>query len=128
MRLWFACINGSFGEGIARAVAGEPGTPQDESKASYAAAFTEAEHWLDWAEPGHILHRKAAALNLFHPAAKGQIAGRDYVIAGLTRVPDAPTSAPPGTVLDRDDEGLTIAVGDGVVRVVARPSTVPGNT
>jgi hypothetical protein len=34
-------------EGAARAIAGEPGEPQDESTASYATAFTAAELVLD---------------------------------------------------------------------------------
>ena len=58
-----ALIERAIEEGTARAVAGELGTPQDESRATYAAAFTEGEHWLDWAEPARVLQRKSAALN-----------------------------------------------------------------
>jgi methionyl-tRNA formyltransferase/ubiquinone/menaquinone biosynthesis C-methylase UbiE len=43
----------TFAAGLARAVAGEPGTPQDEAEATYAGAYTAAEHWLDWREPRH---------------------------------------------------------------------------
>ncbi len=108
-------------EGTARAVAGEPGTPQDESVATYAAPFTEEEHWLDWAESAQVLQRKIAALNIFHPAAKARLEGQEWVIERLERA-DARASAASGTILERTDGGMIVAAGDGAVQVVARPS------
>ncbi len=107
-------------EGTARAIAGEPGTPQDESLATYAAPFTEEEHWLNWAEPAQVLQRKAAALNLFYPAAKARLGGQGWVIERLERA-DTGASAAPGTILERTDEAMIVAVDDGAVRIVARP-------
>lgn len=113
-------VDRAIEEGTARAVAGEPGTPQDESLATYAAPFTEEEHRLDWTEPARVLQRKAAALNVFHPAAKARLDGKGWMIERLERA-DAGASAAPGTILDRTDGGMIVAVGDGAVRIVARP-------
>jgi len=107
-------------EGTAQAIAGNPGTPQDESLATYAAPFTEEERWLDWIEPMQVLQRKAAALNRWHPTAKAHLGGQGWVIERLERA-DVETSAAPGTILNRTDAGMIVAVGDGAVQVVARP-------
>lgn len=56
--------------GIARAVAGEAGTQQDQNQASYATEFTEEEHWVTPQETRQAFQRKCTALNLFQPAAK----------------------------------------------------------
>ncbi|MDQ6832074.1 MAG: hypothetical protein M3008_01645 [Chloroflexota bacterium] len=112
-------IERAIEEGTARAVAGEPGTPQDETLATYAAPFTEEEHWLDWAEFAQVLQRKAAALNLFHPAAKARLDGQEWVIERLTRA-DTRISAAPGIILERNDGEMVVAVGDGAVRIVTQ--------
>lgn len=70
MSLWPALIIGAFAEGIARAVAGEAGTQQDQNQASYATEFTEEEHWVTPQETRQAFQRKCTALNLFQPAAK----------------------------------------------------------
>ena len=111
----------AFAEGVERAVAGEPGMAQDHGRASYAAPFTEAEHWLDWAEPAATLRRKVAALNLFGGAqALARIDGAPYSIARLEPWPEA-ASTMPGTVLERAEGEVVIGAGDGAVRVVTRP-------
>jgi len=120
MELFDRLIDQAIEEGTARAVAGEPGTPQDETLATYAAPFTEEEHWLDWAESARVLQRKTAALNIFHPAAKARLGGQEWVIERLEGA-DARASAAPGTILERTDEGMIVAVGEGAVQVVARP-------
>ena len=45
-------IISTFHEGVQRAINGEQGIAQDHTEASYAAAFTDAEHVLDWSLPG----------------------------------------------------------------------------
>lgn len=107
----------TFEAGLARAVAGEPGTPQDEAEATYAAAYTEAEHWLDWRAPRATLQRRATALNLGPPVARATIAGRAYTVARVTPLPDRDAAGAPGAVLDRDGATFTLGAGDGAVRV-----------
>ena len=120
MQLIGSLMDQALEEGTARAVAGEPGIPQDESLATYAAPFTEEEHWLDWAEPAQVLQRKVAALNAFYPAARAHLGEQGWVIERLERA-DTGAAAAPGTILDRTDGGMIVAVGDSAVQVVARP-------
>jgi methionyl-tRNA formyltransferase len=123
MALWIPLMMRAFAEGVARAIAGDPGTPQDHARATYAAPFTEGEHWLDWAETKYTLQRKAIALNLFgSSAAKAQIAGEPYRVQRVEALPDADTVSP-GVVLDRTEGGFVIGVADGAVRVTAVPLT-----
>lgn len=117
MAAWIPLMLGAFAEGVARAVAGEAGTPQDHSKATYAAQFTEEEHWLNWSETKDAIQCKAAALNLFgSPTAKAKIDGGSYTVARVEQLPDATTAAP-GTVLERTGDSLIVCVGDGALRV-----------
>jgi methionyl-tRNA formyltransferase len=48
---WVDLFVEALDEGIARAVAGEPGDPQDEALATYVAPFTLKERLLCWDEP-----------------------------------------------------------------------------
>lgn len=121
--LWGPLMMRAFSEGVARAIAGDPGTPQDHARSTYAAPFTDAEHWLDWTDTTHTLMRKAAALNLFgSPAAKAWIAGEPYRVERVEPRDDARATAP-GDVRDRTADGFIVGTGDGVVAVVATPLT-----
>src|SRR5262249_46062018 len=59
---WLPLMQGAFAEGVDRAIDGEPGTPQDHSKATYGGQFTAEECWLNWAEPRNVIQRKETAL------------------------------------------------------------------
>jgi len=104
-----------------RAIAGEPGRPQDNARATYSPEFSEEERWLDWNLPKATLYHRAAGLNIAG-VAKAMIGGQAYRIPRLEPVPDA-ASAAPGTVIDRADDTVTVAVADGAVRVTAAPIT-----
>jgi len=120
--VWPTLMTQAFAEGVERAVAGAPGTPQDHSKATYAAPFSEDEHWIDWAEPRAVIQRKVTALNLLgRPSARGRIADKEYVIQRVEPLADAPAGATPGAILDHNSTSMVISVGDGAVRVVTMP-------
>jgi len=121
--LWAPLMTRAFAEGVARAIAGDPGIPQDHAHTTYAAPFTDEEHWLDWTEASHTLLRKVTALNLFGPlSAKAWIAGEAYRIGRVEALTDRRAPAP-GIVLDRTENGFVVGTGDGAVRVVATPLT-----
>lgn len=121
MTAWAPPMVRTFAQGVERAVAGDPGTPQDESHATYAAPFTEEEHWLDWTETTRTILRKTTALNMFAPrSAKARIAGEPYRVQHIEPLPDVRTTSP-GTVLTRTEDGFVIGVGDGSVQVVVAP-------
>ena len=117
---WVPTIGAVLTEGLPRAIAGDPGEPQDEALASYAAAFSEAEHWLNWQEPTHVVQRKAAALSIFGTGARAQIAGRPYLVERVTTA-ELGASAAPGSVVSQEGAALLIAAADGLLLVTARP-------
>jgi methionyl-tRNA formyltransferase len=128
---WAPTMLAALSEGVARAIAGDPGTPQPPTGASYAAAFSESEYWLDLNEPAFRLQCKTTALNLFRSPqvtalnglnptqARAHIAGRAWQIERIDLVDAAPSTAQPGTVLEQLTDGLIVQTGDGVVKITA---------
>ena len=122
MAVWLPTMTAAFEEGAARAIAGDPGTPQPEGGASYAAAFSETEHWLDFTEPAFTLQCKVTALSFFGSShAKAHIAGQDWLIERLDLVEAAPTTANPGSVIEQCADELIVQAGDGAVKIKATP-------
>lgn len=112
--LWSVLCEEALDEGIARALAGEPGLPQDESQASYGAPFTLEERWLSWDRPAQLLRKQVAALD---SDALATLDGEPIAILTLnTELMDFP-DVPPGTVLKRTEREAVVRVQDGVVRV-----------
>lgn len=112
---WGPLMMRTLTEGLARAVAGAPGEPQDEAGASYAAPFTDEERHLAWDTPGAVLQRRATALAIRGSLARAEIDGQPRAIRRVDPLPDT-SAAAPGTVLDRADDSATVVVADGVVR------------
>jgi methionyl-tRNA formyltransferase len=119
--IWNDLTVKALDEGVPRALADDPGTPQDSSLASYAASFSEHELWQDWNLPARVLQRRVAALNLFSPRARATIGDRAYCVTGLTAVLDRRSGAPPGTALEWSEHGVTVQTADGVAHVTVAP-------
>lgn len=123
---WLPAMMAALSEGTSRAIAGDPGTPQPAVGASYAAQFSEQEHWLDFSEPAFALQFKVTALGLFTPSAKARLAGRTWVIEQLDPVENTSSSAArPGEILEHLADGLVVQTGDGPARILAKPRTEP---
>lgn len=118
--VWAPLMAATLAEGVARAVAGEPGIAQDSAGASYGAAFTADEQWLDWAEPAQRLHQKCIALQMNGPGAHARIGDMAYQIQQFTPL-EAPASDPAGTLLEQSPNGLVVACGDRLARVRVQP-------
>lgn len=116
---WSALIDAALDEGMARALAGDPGTPQDGARASYAASFTPEERWLAWDLPGAVIQRRATALNLAVPQARAWIDGRAYLVERVACRPVAPRERP-GTVLERSGDTLSVFTADGIAHLTIR--------
>lgn len=104
-------------EGVARAVAGEYGDAQDETKASYPLPFTDEERRLRWDEPARTIQRRAAALNVLGPVARATIDGADLLVLTARAHPGGLSQAAPGTVLARVGGTVTVATEDGAIDV-----------
>ncbi len=141
---WMPSMVTALADGVARAIQGNPGSPQSETGASYGAGFTEAEHWIDFGEPAFALQCKVTALglfapapkariggpsmtmmtesdrSLFAPAAKARIGGEEWLIERLDLKEETPARMQPGAVLERLPDGLIVQAGDGAVKIKAK--------
>lgn len=118
---WYGLISAALAEGLEKALDGDPGLPQDHSKASYAAPFTEEERWLNPAESAHVLRRKAIALNFFpdRPALV-RLADEKLIVAEVEPIQGEKEGPAPGDILRRENDSIVIQAGDGPVRLQVR--------
>jgi len=123
MAAWGRVISEVWEEGLARAIAGEPGEPQNDADATYAALFSDDETWLDWGRPKSTLQRQATALNLFGPQARASLDDRPVLIERLDPLPEPRPAGRNGEVIALEESSYTLVVADGLVRVRARPLT-----
>lgn len=105
-------------DGAARAIADEPGTPQDHAAATYAARFDEADDQLAWDVPGRLLTCRTLALIMAGHEPRIALDGAEYAVRRARPVNGVPAPGVPGRVLDRTDDTWTVGVADGAVEVV----------
>jgi methionyl-tRNA formyltransferase len=126
---WAGTMQSALEQGVARALAGDPGTPQDESLASYGSIFTTGERWLDWSLPAALLQGRATVLAVNTegledhnaPGCLASIGGSAYAVQRVTPLRGVPPPAAPGTVIATMDGTITLCCGDGVLQVQATP-------
>jgi len=108
-------------QALARIEAGDRGDPQPQKGASYAPRFEDEYAEIDWTRSAREVHYQARCW--FQPTVSGTMGplttldGERVRVLG-TKLVDAESDAAPGTILERDDEGLLVACGDGPIRVL----------
>jgi methionyl-tRNA formyltransferase len=115
--IWQELLDAALDEAVARAVAGDPGDPQDETQATYAAPFSDAEREISWDEPFADIERKVAALNMMEPLARMSIGSEAVLVKRVRMLNDTPTGDAPGTLLRVDNESALVTVREGIVEV-----------
>ena len=103
-------------EGIERGDARE--TPQDESLITYAPPLKKDEGQIDWTRPAGAIHNQVRGLHPW-PHAFTALAGQRLIVL-RTALPEA-TPAPgaaPGTLLSLDGNALSVATGEGALRLL----------
>lgn len=93
------------------------------ASATFCRKLTKDDAGLDFAAPASALAARINGLNPW-PAAQVEQGGQPLkfgladVVAGLPNSPSCDSAAAPGTVLGADAEGLHVATGEGVLRVL----------
>jgi methionyl-tRNA formyltransferase len=107
---------------FARVAQGDPGDPQDESRAFYAELFTDDWREIDWSRPARTIHNQVRSWFGIRGTAKGAFGPLDgeRVLITKTRLVDsAGASLAPGATLRRDVGTLLVGCGDGPLAIVA---------
>lgn len=117
---WHDLLVAALDEGVERLLAGEHGTPQEESRATYAAAFRSEEHWISWDWSPETIQRRVTALNLLLPTALAVVG--DEPIRVLEAHPVATSrQSSPGDVLTRTSDHAVVRVAGGSVALSLAP-------
>ena len=120
--VWGSLMMQTLAEGVARALAGDPGVVQDDVQATYAAPFTEAERWLDLSEPQRVIQRKMMALSFeYADQIKVMIENEQFRVLALELLSPQESVVMPGVCVARSEDSLTVQVGDGLVRLQVEP-------
>jgi methionyl-tRNA formyltransferase len=87
--------------------------PQSEDSATYAPKIAKNEAAIDWRRNAVELDRQLRAFNPF-PGAYSSLRGEPLKVWRATVTPGS--SAPPGTILRADAQGIVVACGNGALR------------
>ncbi len=90
---------------------------QDESGITYAHKLEKSEAKLDWSLRAEQLERQVRAFNPW-PIAEADIAGEHLRIHAAVALDDTHTAAP-GSVISARADGVDVATGNGVLRILA---------
>jgi methionyl-tRNA formyltransferase len=109
--------------------------PQPADGVTYAEKITKAEALIDWQQDAAQLSRRVRAFNPW-PIAETRFNGAqlriwDAEVGDMPGVSPAVTAAAPGTVLAATDDGIDVACGRGVLRILrlqlaGRKALAPG--
>jgi methionyl-tRNA formyltransferase len=118
-----------LGQALERVARGDPGEPQDESRATYAGIFEPEWRTIDWTRPARTIHNQVRSWIGFRDSplgAIGEIDGERFVITRTRLLPATGNTAAPGSLVKRDGEQMVVQCGDGPLAILAWSLAEPG--
>jgi methionyl-tRNA formyltransferase len=113
---WLEMFAEVLEEGVAKALAGEPGMPQRSELMSYPREFDVEEQIIDFSRPAAVVCRRVAALNVLVPRARIRLPEVEGTVLDAREVAGG-EGADPGAVLASHADGWTVRAADRAVRV-----------
>jgi methionyl-tRNA formyltransferase len=93
----------------------------------YCSGRREGDEWIDWTWPARRIYNLIRAIAPPGPGARALLEGRPIAILQSECIPQAPRYRDrPGTVVGRDDDGITVKTGDTTLRVTQVANLVDG--
>src|SRR4051812_5765080 len=95
--------------------------PLDLSQGSYRGGRKPADGLIDWSSPARRIYDLVRGVTHPYPGAFTTLDGRRLLVWWSLPVESAQAAAPgtePGTIITVDREGITVAAGDGAVRLI----------
>ena len=98
-------------------ITGLTGEPQNENFATYAPKITKAESTIDWGLSARELERRVRAFNPW-PISDTLLSDGRRLRIWSAEVVNSAAGAPPGSVLAAGRDGIDVATGEGVLRII----------
>ena len=95
---------------------GRQAAAQADEGVTYAHKLSKSEAAIDWSEPAALIHRKVCAYNSW-PVAYTPLDGKQLRV-WESRLVDGDSRAAPGRVVNSSPDGIDIATGEGLLRII----------